>query len=121
MRNRRKKFMTIIAVAVSVALALGIGPVAGENPQCVRAAGRPVAIDSCLISGTDVECQISASSVPSSDDGKYYIYADEVYLDGTTGDIVASAKAGTSVSVSFPLEYDTGKSNLSRKFLVAIK
>lgn len=121
MRNRRKKFMTIIAVAVSAALALGIGPFAGENPQCVRAAGRPVAIDSCLISGTDVECQISASSVPSSDDGKYYIYADEVYLDGTTGDIVASAKAGTSVSVSFPLEYDTGKSNLSRKFLVAIK
>ncbi len=121
MRYGRKKFMTIIAAAIAAVLALGSGPAIGENPRCVRAAGRPVAIDSCLISGTDVECQISASSVPAGDDGKFYIYADEVYLDGPTGDIVASVKAGTSVSVSFPLEYGTEKSNLSRKFLVAVK
>ena len=121
MRYRRKKFMTVIAAAVAVVLALGSGPITGENPRCVRAAGRPVAIDSCVISGTDVECQISASSVPSSDDGKFYIYADEVYLDGPTGDIVASVKAGTSVCVSFPLEHNTEESNLSRKFLVAVK
>lgn len=86
-----------------------------------EASGRPVAIESCLISGSDVVCQIKTDSIPASDDGKFYIYADEVYLDGPDGDIVASVKAGTSVSVSFPLNYNTSESNLSRKFLVAVK
>ncbi len=77
--------------------------------------------DSCLISGSDVVCQLSTGSVPSSDDGKFYVYADEVFQDGTTGSVVAAVDAGTSVSVSFPLNYNTADSNLSRKFLIAVK
>lgn len=117
--NRIKKIM--IMMAVTVILVMGRGAVIGNNPLCVEAAGRPVSIDSCLISGTDVICQISAGSVPSSDDGKFYVYADEVYLDGTAGSIVATVNAGKSVSVSFPLNYNTEESNLSRKFLIAVK
>lgn len=111
----------IMAAAVIAVSAVCIGPVAGDNLSCVEAAGRPVAISSCVISGSDVVCQLKASGIPSSDDGKYYVYADEVYQDGPVGSVVASVKAGTSVSVSFPLNYNTDQSNLSRKFLIAVK
>lgn len=110
----------LAAVAAGI-LMIGTGAIWGESVLPVKAAGRTVAIDSCLISGGDVVCQIRAGSIPSSDDGKYYVYANEVYEDGPTGKIVASVKAGSSVSVSFPLNYNTEDSNLSRKFLVAMK
>lgn len=114
----------IAAVTAAVAIVVtGIwsGSVIGDNPCYVEASGRPVAISSCVISGTEVVCQLKASSVPASDDGKYYIYADEVHQDGPTGRVVASVTAGTSAVASFPLNYNTDQSNLSRKFLVAVK
>lgn len=113
--------MMTIFMAAALLVSVSIGAVLGSKPLYARAQGRPVAISSCLISGGDVVCQIDAGSVPSSDDGKYYVYADEVFEDGPTGEVVATVKAGTSVSVSFPLNYDTEKSNLSRKFLIAMK
>ena len=87
----------------------------------VQASGRPVTINSCHIAGGNVNCTLTASGVPSSDDGKYYIYANEVYQDGPGGTVVATVQAGSSVAVSFPLNYNTADSNLSRKFLVAVK
>lgn len=86
-----------------------------------QAAGRPVTIRSCLIAGGDVLCNVTAGSVPSSDDGKYYIYANEVFEDGPVGEVVATVEAGSDVTVSFPVNYNTAGSNLSRKFLVAMK
>ena len=121
MKRLRKIMTAILATAAAVMLASGTAAVSGDNLQTVMAAGRPVAIDSCLISGGNVVCQIRTGSVPSSDDGKFYIYADEVYQDGTTGAIVATIEAGTSVTASFPLNYNTSESNLSRKFLIAVK
>lgn len=114
-----KKIKRIIAVFAATTMV--ILTAAGSFSFNTNAAGRPVSIDSCIISGSDVICQLSASSIPSSDDGKFYVYADEVYQDGTTGTIVASAKAGKSVSVSFPLSHNTATSNLSKKFLIAVK
>lgn len=90
------------------------------NGGKVQAAGRPVSID-CRIAGGNVNCTLTAASVPMSDDGKYYIYADEVFQDGPTGRIVASVDAGASVTASFPLNYNTAESNLSCKFIVAVK
>lgn len=116
-----KKIMMILLTAAVLLLAFENGAIIGDNPAYAEAAGRPVAITSCLISGEDVVCQISASGVPSSDDGKFYIYADEVYQDGPSGSVVAKVDAGRNVSVSFPLNYNTDESNLSRKFLVAVK
>lgn len=117
----RKQMMRMIAAMAAGIVIIGSAAVGFSNPLRAEAAGRTVAIDSCLISGADVVCQIHAGSIPSSDDGKFYIYADEVYEDGAAGDIVAVVKVGTSVSASFPLNYNTGESNLSRKFLVAVK
>lgn len=114
----KSKIMTLILTVILVSSSVLAG---NGNVLYAKAAGRPVAIVTCEISGSEVVCQLEASSVPASDDGKFYIYADEVYEDGPKGDIVASTEAGKSVSVSFPLNYNMADSNLSRKFLVAVK
>ena len=77
----------------------------------VQAAGRPVSISSCQIAGGNVTCTLRADSVVSGDDGKYYIYANEVYQDGPVGTVVATVDAGTSVTAEFPLNYNTADSN----------
>lgn len=121
-RERSKKIIRRLGAAL-VAAVLSAGSLffSPQSMICAEAAGRPVAISSCTISGGDVVCQITAGSVPASDDGTYYVYADEVWQDGTAGKVVASVGAGTSVTASFPLQYNTADSNLSRKFLVAMK
>ena len=85
-----------------------------------NAAGRPVTIKSCVIQGDQVVVEVSASSVPKGD-GNFYLYADEVYQDGTAGKVIATAKAGKTATFTFPLNKNTADSNLSRKFLVAVK
>ena len=120
----RKIGRRIAAALISAAAAVMVFGAAFMDEDSMlqaNAAGRPVAIQSCTISGSDVVCQIGAGSVPSSDDGKYYVYADEVFEDGTRGKVVASVQAGSSATVSFPLNYNTPDSNLSRKFLIAVK
>lgn len=106
-----KGFAALLALTASVIIC-------GKS---VQAAGRPVSISSCQIAGGNVNCTLTAASVPSGDDGKYYIYADEVFQDGPVGTVAAVVDAGSSVTASFPLNYNTPDSNLSRKFLVAVK
>lgn len=117
----RKTVVAVFAAAAAVVMAAGAAVLPQSHVIQAEAAGRPVSISSCLISGSDVVCQLNAGSVPTSDDGKYYIYADEVYQDGPTGKVVAAVDAGKSATASFALNYNTADSNLSRKFLVAVK
>lgn len=44
-----------------------------------------------------------------------------MFEDGPEGEVVATVDAESSVTASFPLNYNTEDSNLSRKFLVAVK
>ncbi len=115
---KRRMWKTGRGAAVFLFLLTMSVMICGGNAQ---AAGRPVEISSCQISGGDVSCTLKAGSVPASDDGKYYIYADQVYEDGPVGNLVSTVEAGASVTVFFPLNYNTADSNLSRKFLVAVK
>ena len=121
MNRIRKVLMKILATAAVAWLAVNLAEGMDDSLTCVEAEGRPVAISSCLVSGSDVVCEIKAGSGPSSGDGRYYVYANEVYEDGPTGKVVAKVDAGKSVSVTFPLNYNTEESNLSRKFLIAMK
>lgn len=119
MRTHKKQKVTLKAVwmlAVMVCCVLLSG-----STVSVKAAGRPVQIASCLAAGSDVICTIRAERIPSSDDGIFYVYANEVYEDGPTGRLAAEVSAGEEVSVSFPLNYQEEDSNLSCKFLVAMK
>ena len=113
-RNYKKCLIAVMMIAGLLFLTAG-------NSMTAQAAGRTVSIDSCLISGAEVVCQISASKVPASDDGYYYVYSDEVWEDGTAGEVVAKVAAGPAAMVSFPLNYNTPDSQLSRKFLIAVK
>lgn len=100
---------------------IGVLILAVNTSFAVNASGRTVSINSSLIAGTNVVCQITASAVPASDDGLYYVFANEVWQDGPTGNAVAAVPASAAVTAVFPLNYNTPESNLSRKFLVAVK
>lgn len=121
MYKLRRQMIKMLKSALAMIVTAGILTAGGNTTLTVEASGRPVSFTSCLLSGTDVVCQLSAGYVPASDDGKYYVYADEVYEDGPVGDVVATVEAGKSVTVSFPLNHNTPDSNMSRKFLIAVK
>lgn len=120
-RRIRKAAALTVATVIAVTAAVSVPLFTGDIPAEVEAAGRPVSIASCVLSGSNVVCNLKSASVPRGDDGKYYVYANEVYEDGPIGEIVATVNAGKDVSVSFPLNYNTEDSNLSRKFLIAMK
>ena len=122
MKNVVKRvFAGFMVAATMFAATMSAGLVSGNAGEVAEAAGRPVHIDSCVISGDNVVVNVSASSVPGSSDGQYYLYADEVYQDGTVGTVVATAPVGASATFAFPLGFYTAGSNLSKKFLVAVK
>ena len=113
MKKIRKIVSVILAAAIAVLLVCS-----GAGSVSAQAAGRTVHIDACLIQGDTVICQLSGNAAGS--DGMLYIFSDEVWQDGPVGNIVASVPAG-STSAVFPLGYNTAGSNLSKKFLVAVK
>ena len=117
-----RKIVAVVTMAAAIACGVKGAHVVSDNAGLVaEAAGRPVSITSCVIQGGNVVVNVSCKSVPASDDGKFYLYSDEVYQDGTTGKIVASADRGNNASFAFPLGYNSAESNLSKKFLVAVK
>ncbi|WP_242826425.1 DUF5722 domain-containing protein [Butyrivibrio sp. VCB2001] len=120
--NLMKRILAGAMVAVTmIASAKSAAVVSDFSGAVAEAAGRPVSITSCTIQGDNVVVNVSCSSVPSSSDGKFYLYADEVYQDGCVGKIVAETAAGTNATFTFPLNHYTAESNLSKKFLVAVK
>lgn len=116
-----KKICAAVMTAATVVMAVGAHDAALPAANVAEAAGRVVSINSCLIQGGSVVVNVSASSLPGSDDGQYYLYADEVYQDGTVGKIVATTPRGATGTFTFDLGLNTPDSNLSKKFLVAVK
>jgi hypothetical protein len=117
---RKIAFAAVTAVAVAAA-SMGYHALVSDAGVVAEAAGRPVSIDSAIITGGSVVVNVSCSSVPGSDDGQFYLYADEVYQDGTVGTVVATAPRGNNATFTFDLGYNAPGSNLSKKFLVAVK
>ncbi len=117
-----KKILAGVMVVVTMAAAgKSAGLVSGNKGAVAEAAGRVVSITSCTIQGDNVVVNVSANPVPSSSDGQYYLYADEVYQDGVVGTVVAQAPVGATATFTFPLNYYAAGSNLSKKFLVAVR
>ena len=116
MQNKKKKIVVLL-----LGFFLLAGSLSMKKSIQVQAAGRPVSIESCTISGNEVVCELDTAYTLSSDDGMYYVYANEVFQDGTEGTVVASEVMEEETRIQFPLQYNTPDSNLSRKFLVAVK
>ena len=80
-----------------------------------------VSINSATIAGENVVVNISASDLPSSDDGVYYLFAEKPYQTAPAGNPVATAAVGPSASFAFPLGYQTASCHLYDKFQVAVR
>ena len=78
-----------------------------------KAAGTgAVAISSATIHGGSVNIVVSASDLPDSDDGVYYLYAEKVYQNGPAGAALAALPIGASVTFQVPLNANTVDSRL---------
>ena len=120
--NTFKKIIGIVMTTATVFCAVSSYDAINDGKGSVaEAVDRVVNINSCTISGDNVVVNVSASSLPGSDDGKYYLYADEVYQDGVTGKVVATTERAKDATFTFKLGLGTEDSNLSKKFLVAVK
>lgn len=80
-----------------------------------------VSINSASIAGENVVVNISASDLPSSDDGVYYLFAEKPYQTAPAENPVATAAIGPSASFAFPLAYQTASCHLYDKFQVAVR
>ncbi len=79
-----------------------------------------VSVNSAAIAGGNVVVTVSASDIPDSDDGIYYLYAEKTYQDSPSGAPVATAPIGAGATFSFPLGYGTAQCHLYEKFQVAV-
>ena len=115
MRILKKLLLPAFALLLAVTLN------STEARADIVSAPRTAPITQVLIQGATVYANVACAPVPASDDGMLYLFADEVYQDGSAGKIVASMPAAENVTFAFPLNLNTPDSNLSRKFLVAVK
>ncbi|MCR5770426.1 MAG: hypothetical protein K6G87_04225 [Butyrivibrio sp.] len=74
---------------------------------------------SASISGSNVVIKATTSSVPSSADGLYHLYAQNVYDTGVTGTEVATAAAGKTATFTVALNNNSASSMLYKKFVIA--
>lgn len=91
------------------------------NVLKAKAAGYPLSVVKCAIAGDQVEVAVTASSMPASDDGQFYLF--QIPFTGalSNGQSVSSAAAGTNVAFRIPLHKGQADSALISKFVVAVK
>ena len=108
-----KKVFLSISLFFAIFLSLLIPAKASGSGACT--------LTSALISGSNVIVQLSASDLPDSDDGNYYLFAEKMYDRSFSGSVVATAPISAAASFSFPLEHNTINSHLYDIFQVAVK
>ncbi len=115
----KKIFSALSFAAVTAALVLSVFSL---KPIRSMAEGLgAVNINSVSITGENVVINVSASDLPSSDDGLYYLFAEKPYQGAPAGSPIASLPVSGSVVFSVPLGYQTTSCHLYDKFQVAVK
>lgn len=89
------------------------------DSACIKVEADGLVSLSASISGSNVVIKATTSSVPSSADGLYHLYAQNVYDTGIKGTEVASAAVGTSATFTVALNNNSANSMLYKKFVVA--
>lgn len=115
---RFKRSLRILAAGVLTAFVLVISGGAGKGAEVVMAAGGSMNV-AAAISGDHVNVTASAASVPASDDGMLYLFAEPIYSDTITTSALASAPAGGNATFTTPLNANSADSRLFSKFIVA--
>jgi hypothetical protein len=80
-----------------------------------------VSINSVSIAGENVVVKVSASDLPASDDGTFYLFAEKPYQGSPQGAPIASLPISGDPVFSVPLGYQTANCRLYDKFQVAVK
>ncbi len=115
---KKKLFSPLLGAAV-IAAALISG--FSFNKVTAHAEGLGAcSLTSATIAGANVVVNLSSSDLPSSDDGKYYLFAEKMYDKGPTGAPVASAPIAANATFQVPLNHNTASSHLYDKFQVAV-
>ncbi|SEG12026.1 hypothetical protein SAMN02910276_01939 [Butyrivibrio sp. Su6] len=114
----KKFFSSFLQALFGAVIALGVFSFTGfpVNAQGVGA----VSIGSATINGSNVNISVSASDLPDSDDGKFYLFSEKPYQGTVAGAPIASAAMGGSVAFQVPLNNKTADCRLYDKFQVAV-
>ncbi len=115
---RFKKTLRILAAGVLSAFVLVLSGGAGNGAEVVNAAGASMNV-AAAISGNQVNVTATAASVPASDDGMLYLFAEPIYSDTITTSALASAPAAGNATFTTPLNANSADSRLFSKFIVA--
>jgi len=116
----KKKIISFVS-AVLLTATLALSGVMTPTANVAQAAGYGATIVQCAISGSNVAVAASASSVPASDDGLFYLVQVPLYAPGVSGTVVAQAPAGAQAAFSVPLNKGQANSALLSRFVVAVK
>ncbi len=114
-----KKGKKKIRITLLVAAAAFLWLFYGTAP--VMAAGKPCAVTTCQIGGGTVAVKAHSTSLPASDDGIYYLFAEPLYASGINSQTyVAAAPMGVDVAFSVPLLAGSADSRLYSQFIVGV-
>ncbi|MCR5671324.1 MAG: hypothetical protein K6G10_09990 [Butyrivibrio sp.] len=115
---KKRFFLALSAMAFAAATVFSVFSLTTIS---VKAEGLgAVTMGNVSISGEHVVATAYASDLPSSDDGKFYLFAEKPYQTTPAGAPVASTGMGQSASFQFPLELKTESCHLYDKFQVAV-
>lgn len=106
-------------ICALLCIALVVMSVIYTDSACIKVEADGLVSLSASISGSNVVIKATTSSVPSSADGLYHLYAQNVYDTGAKGTEVASAAVGTSATFTVALNNNSANSMLYKKFVVA--
>ena len=115
-RRLRTALSTVVFTAVLVISALYLAPVRSQAEGLGA-----VTINSVSIAGENVVVKVSASDLPSSDDGQFYLFAEKPYQGNPAGGPIAQLPVSGNAVFTVPLGYQTANCRLYDKFQVAVK
>lgn len=116
----KKKFFSALIKTAFVGMVV-TGVFSFGRITCHAEGTGAVSIGSVTISGENVVVTASASELPASDDGVYYLFAEKVYQTTPAGAPVAQVPVSASATFSCPLGNKTTSCRLYDKFQVAVK
>ena len=118
MNNKRKwRFGFVLALILAAVLQIGAG-----TAGTVYAADITVTVNSCLISGQNVNVTATSALPLVSADGMYYLFELKPYelTVGARKDYCASAPAAAAAAFSVPLNLNSAASKLYSRFVVTV-
>ncbi len=115
----KRIFSSLSMAAATAALVLSV--FSSMSVRAEAAGNGAVTINSVSISGENVIVNVSASDLPSSDDGAFYLFAEKPYQEAPQGEPIASLPISGSAEFSVPLGAQTANFRLYDKFQVAVK